>query len=254
MSQFDLTDRVAIITGGGTGIGQGIALEFAKAGADIVLASRKIPNLEKVVGEIKALGRRALAIGTDVRIPEQVDSMVKQTVDAFGKIDILVNNAGASFVCPLEDITPNGWDAVIGVNLKGPYLCCRAAGKVMIGQKSGKIINISSVAGIIGTPGLAHYGAAKAGLINFTKSLAAEWAKYNIYVNCIAPGWIRTEGAYAAADMASEEKITKGIPLGRTGQPAEIGSVAVFLASEASSYLTGETLAVQGGPWIGSQH
>ena len=251
MSQFDLTDKVAIITGGGTGIGRGIALEFAKAGADVVVASRKLPNLEKVADEIKALGRRSLALTTDVRIPEQVDSMVKQTVDTFGRIDILVNNAGASFVCPLEDMTPNGWDAVIGINLKGPYLCSRAVGKVMIPQKRGKIINIASVAGIYGSPGMAHYGAAKAGLINLTKSLAVEWAKHNIYVNCIAPGLVRTEGAYAAMDLASEEERAKAIPLGRAGQPAEIGYAVIFLASEASSFLTGETIAVQGGPRSG---
>jgi len=248
MSQFDLTDKVAIITGGGTGIGRGIALEFAKAGANVVVASRKLPNLEKIVDEIKALGRSSLAVATDVRIPEQVDNMVKQTVDTFGRVDILVNNAGASFVCPLEEMTPNGWDAVIGINLKGPYLCCRAVSKVMIPQKSGKIINIASVAGIYGSPGMAHYGAAKAGLINLTKSLAVEWAKHNIYVNCIAPGLIRTEGAYSAMDLTSEEERTKAIPLGRAGQPAEIGYAVIFLASEASSFLTGETIAVQGGP------
>ena len=251
MSQFELTNEVAIITGGGTGIGRSIALEFAKAGADVVVASRKLENLEKVVKEIQALGRQSLAIATDVRVPEQVDNMVKETVDTFGKIDILVNNAGASFPCPLEDMTPNGWDAVIGINLKGPYLCSRAVGKVMIQQKGGKIINIASVAGINGSPGMAHYGAAKAGLINLTKSLAVEWAKHNIYVNCIAPGLVRTEGAYAAMDLTNEEERVKGIPLGRAGQPAEIGSAAIFLASEASSFLTGETIAVQGGPRSG---
>lgn len=251
MSQFDLTDKVAIVTGGATGIGRGIALEFAKTGADVVVASRKLPNLEKVVAEIEALGRRSLAVTTDVRIPEQVDNMVKQTVDKFGRIDILVNNAGASFVCPVVEMTPNGWDAVIGINLKGPFLCSKAAAKVMIEQKGGKIINIASVAGINGSPGMAHYGAAKAGLINLTKTLALEWARYNIYVNCIAPGLIKTEGAYAAIELSSEEESVKNIPLGRAGKTEEIGYAVIFLASEASSFLTGETIAVQGGPRSG---
>ena len=251
MSQFDLTDKVAIVTGGATGIGRGIALEFAKAGADVVVASRKLPNLEKVVAEIEALGRRSLAVTTDVRIPEQVDNMVKQTVAKFGRIDILVNNAGASFTCPVVDMTPNGWDAIIGINLKGPFLCSRAAAKVMIEQKGGKIINIASVAGINGSPGMAHYGAAKAGLINLTKTLALEWAKHNIYFNCISPGLIMTEGAYAALGLADEAESVNRIPLGRAGKTEEIGYAVIFLASEASSFLTGETIAVQGGPRSG---
>ena len=251
MSQFDLTGKVAIITGGGTGIGRGIALEFAKAGVDVVVASRNMANLEKVVEEIKALGRRSLAVATDVRIPEQVDNMVKQTVDEFGKIDILVNNAGASFVCPAEDMTPNGWDAVIGINLKGPFLCSKAVAKVMIKQKSGKIINIASVAGLNASPGMSHYGAAKAGLINLTKTLAVEWAPHNIYVNCIAPGLVRTEGAYSAMGLDDEGQRAQGIPLGRAGRTEEIAYMVICLASEASSFLTGETIAVQGGPRSG---
>ncbi len=250
MSVFDLMDKVAIVTGGGTGIGRGIALEFAKAGADVVVASRKLPNLEKAAEDIKALGRRSLAVVTDVRIPEQVDNMVKQTVEHFGRIDILVNNAGGSFSCPVEEMTPGGWDAIIGINLKGPFLCCRAAGKVMIKQRSGKIINIASGSGIHGSPGMAHYGAAKAGLINFTTSLALEWAKYNIRVNCIAPGPIETEGIKALRQLTPEaiQERIKAIPLGRYGQPEDIAYATVFLASEASSFMTGETIVISGGP------
>ena len=249
MSQFDLTDMVAIVTGGGTGIGQGIALEFAKAGADVVVGSRKQANLDSVAEEIKALGRQSLAIATDVRIPEQVDNLVKQTVDRFGRIDILVNNAGASFECPVEEMTPNGWDTVININLKGTFLCCRAAGKVMIQRKNGKIINVSSVAGLSGSPRMAHYGAAKAGVINLTKSLASEWAQYHINVNCIAPGPIETEGLKAAYRITSEDlaERAKAIPLGRYGQPEDIAYPAIFLASEASSFITGETIVVSGG-------
>jgi len=136
MSKYDLTDKVAIITGGGTGIGRAIALEFARAGADSTIASRNLGNLEKVAEEVKSMGKRCLAIATDVRIPEQVDTMVQQTVNEFGRVDIMVNNAGASFPCPVEDLSPNGWDAIVNINLKGTFLCSKAAGKVMIGSKA----------------------------------------------------------------------------------------------------------------------
>ncbi len=248
MSQFDLTNKVAIITGGGTGIGRGIALEFAKAGTDVVVGSRKQANLDSVAEEIKALGRQSLAIATDVRIPEQVDNLVKQTVDRFGRIDILVNNAGASFMCPVEQMTPNGWDTIININLKGTFLCCRAAGKVMIQQKNGNIINIASVAGVDGSPRMAHYGAAKAGIINFTKSLAVEWAQHNINVNCIAPGLIETEGAKTQMELSPEvlAERMKAVPLERMGRTEDIAYTAIFLASEASRFLTGETIIVRG--------
>ena len=245
---FELKDRVAIVTGGGTGIGKSIALEYAKAGAHVVVASRTQENLDKAAAEIKALGRESLAIATDVRNAEQVENMVKQTVDKFGKLDILVNNAGASFTVKIEDLSPNGWDAVVNINLKGTFLCSAAAARVMIPQKSGRIVNISSVAGIAGSPNMPHYGAAKAGVINFTKSCAVSWAPYNIRVNCIAPGLVRTEGAYAAMKLESDNESIKRIPIGRAGKTEEIAYVAVFLASEASSFLTGETIAVQGGP------
>lgn len=248
MSQFELTDKVAIITGGGTGIGQAIALEFVKAGANVVIASRKQSNLDSTVEKIKALGKTALAIATDIRLPEQVDDLIKQTVDKFGRVDIMVNNAGASFMSPVEEMTPNGWDTIININLKGTFLCCRAAGKVMIEQKSGKIINVASTAGVNGSPRMAHYGAAKAGVINFTKSLATEWAPYNINVNCITPGLIETEGVKTQMNLdpqAIEEQ--KKLPLlRRPGQTEDIAFTAIFLASEASKFLTGENIIVRG--------
>lgn len=249
MSQFDLANKVAIVTGGGTGIGRTIALEFAKAGADVVVGSRKLPNLETVAAEIEALGKQSLAITTDVRVPEQVDNMVKQTVDKFGRIDILVNNAGASFMCPVEEMTPNGWDTIININLKGTFLCCRAAGKVMIQQKQGKIINVASTAGVNGSPRMAHYGAAKAGIINFTQSLAMEWAQYNINVNTITPGLIETEGVKAQMQLTPEvmEERRKAVPLEQPGRTEDIANMAIFLASEASRFLTGENLIVRGG-------
>ncbi len=248
MLQFDLRNKVAIVTGGGTGIGKAIALEFAKAGVDVVIGSRKQANLDKAVEEIRALGRQCLAIATDVRIPEQVDNMVKQTVDKFGKIDILVNNAGASFVSPPEKISPNGWDTIININLKGTFLCSKAAGLVMMQQKKGKIINIASVAGINGDPGMAPYGAAKAGIINLTKSLSVEWAPFNINVNAIAPGLIATEGLkvmWAQSPERSREAMKK-VPLEGPGRPEDIAYMALFLASELSNHITGETFVVGG--------
>ncbi len=248
MSEFDIADKVAIITGGGTGIGRTIATEFAKAGADVVVASRKQANLDSVAEEIKALGRQSLAIATDIRIPEQVDKLVKQTVDRFGRIDILINNAGASFMCPVEEMTPNGWDTIVNINLKGTFLCCRAVGKVMIQQKKGKIINFASTAGVNGFPRMAHYGAAKAGVINFTKSLAMEWAQHNINVNCIVPGLIETEGVKAQMQLSAEalEERKKMPLLDRLGRTEDIAYTAIFLASEASRFITGETIIVRG--------
>ena len=248
MSAFNLTDKVAIITGGGTGIGKGIALEYAKAGAHVVVASRKQENLDKAAAEIKALGRESLAIATDVRVPEQVDNLVKQTVDKFGKLDIMVNNAGASFLVKTEELSPNGWDTIININLKGTFLCSVAAAKIMIPQKGGKIINISSVAGINGSPRMSHYGAAKAGIINFTKTLSVEWAPYNINVNCIAPGFIETEGLKAQMVLTGE---SLGDTAGKTllqlpGQPEDVAYCVLFLASEASNHISGETFVIRG--------
>lgn len=248
MSEFDIKGKVAIVTGGGTGIGRSIALEFAKAGAKVVISSRKQANLDAVAKEIKALGGQCLVIVTDIRIPEQVDNLVKQTVDKFGRIDILVNNAGASFMCPVEEMTPNGWDTIININLKGTFLCCRAVGKLMIEQKKGKIINFASTAGVNGSPRMAHYGAAKAGVINFTKSLAVEWAQHNINVNCIVPGLIETEGVKAQMHLDREaiEK-QKTLPvLARPGRPEDIAYAVIFLASEASRFITGEAIIVRG--------
>jgi len=247
-SPFDLKDKVAIVTGGGTGIGRGIAIEFARVGADVVVASRNLENLEKVTAEIMSLGRRALAIATDVRKPEDVDTMVKRTLEEFGRVDILVNNAGAGFNCPLEDMSPGAWDVIMNIDLRGVFLCSRAAGKVMIQQKKGKIINISSIAGVYGSPMMAHYGAAKAGVINFTKSLAAEWAKHNINVNCIAPGPILTEGYQLLREAGGLGDLPPGRnALNRWGRPEEIAYATIFLASEASSFVTGETICVDGG-------
>ena len=250
MSIFDLTDKIAVVTGGGSGIGRSIALELARAGAHIVVAGRRPDVLEKAAAEIKALGRRSLAVPTDVIQAEQVDNLMKQTIEKFGTIDILVNNAGGASAWPFDRMSPRGWDIVVAINLKGTFLCSQAAGKVMIEHKRGKIINISSVAGLRASSGSAHYGAAKAGVISLTKSLAALWAPNNINVNCIAPGLIDTEAvrpALGLQDPKRMEEQARAIPLGRVGQPEDVAYAAVFLASPAADFITGQTIVVDGG-------
>jgi len=249
---LDLSGQVAIVSGGGTGIGMAIAEELAKAGADIVICSRNMEHLEKGVTHVTAAsGKRCLAIPVDVRKPEDVDKLVEKTLAEFGRIDILVNNAGGGFKCELEKMTVNGWDTVMNLNLRGTFLFCQAVGKVMIQQKNGNIINISSVAGRDGDAFAAHYGAAKAGIINFTKTLAWEWAKHNIRVNCIAPGPILVEAYVELLKKAGVTELPKSpFAMGRFGQPAEIAKIAVFLASDASSFITGETVYATGGPLL----
>jgi NAD(P)-dependent dehydrogenase (short-subunit alcohol dehydrogenase family) len=245
---FALQNKIAIITGGGTGIGAAIAKEFVKAGAKVTLASRKIENLEKTATEIESTGGEVLIIQTDVRVPDQVNNMVKQTVDKWGRLDIMVNNAGAGFPVKVEELSPNGWDAIINIDLKGVFLGSVEAAKVMISQKYGKIINISSEAGISGSPGMAHYGAAKAGVINLTRTCSVEWAPYNINVNCIAPGMIETEGVRAQQILTTPkvEESSEFIRLNQPGRPNDVAFLARFLASDASQHITGETIPIRG--------
>ena len=253
LEQFRLDDQVAIITGGGTGIGKAIALLFARAGAHVVLGSRKLERLEEVARAVRDLGRRSLAVPVDVRNPEQVDQLVARTLAELGRLDILVNNAGASFIAPVEGISPNGWNAVVGTNLTGVFLCCRAAGPHMIRQKKGVILNISSIAGEYGSTAMPHYAAAKAGVLNFTRTLALAWAQHGIRVNALAPGPIVTE-AYEnvlRAGGGGEEafqRVANAVAMRRWGKPEEVAFPALFLVSEAASYITGATLLVDGGP------
>ncbi len=249
MTELTMRDKVAVVTGGAGGIGTCIALAYAKAGASVVVVSRKLENLEKVAAEIRALGGEALAIATDVCVPEQVDNMVKQTLDRFGRIDVMVNNAGGgSMPTPPEDLTFEGWNTIIALNLTGTFLCCIAAGKVMIQQKSGKIVNISSVAGIKGSQGMAHYGAAKAGVINLTRSLANAWAQYNINVNCIAPGLTATPGLKNLGWIPSDknEDGTQIPSLLLPHSPEEVANLALFLASSLSDHISGELIPIRG--------
>ena len=247
---FGLQDRVAIVTGGGTGIGKAISEALAQSGAHVVVCSRSIDHLEPTAKKIEEMGRQSLAIACDVRKEEDVAHVVGRTVEKFGKLDILVNNAGASFVCPLEDLSLNGWNAIFGINATGTFLFSKAACKEIKKQGKGTIVNISSIAGRDGSPAMAPYGAAKAAVINLTKAMSVEFSQHNIRVNCIAPGMILTEAAQQQMGVTPESTKERfaSLPLGRWGNPEEIAWPVVFLASEASGYMTGETLYIDGGP------
>jgi len=251
---FTLEGKVAIVTGAGRGIGKSIALGLADAGADVVVCARTAADVEATAEEIRAKGRRSLPLPTDVRLAEQIASLVEKSVAEFGRIDILVNNAGGSFIAATTDLSEGGWDAIVRENLKSVFLCSKAAARVMIDQKSGNIVNIASIAGTASYTLCAPYGAAKAGLINFTSTLAVELAPYNIRVNAIAPGFIATGGFLQLlnaepGEVKPEEKggLLPNIPLGRYGQPEDIVGATVFLTSDASSYVTGQTLVIDGG-------
>jgi NAD(P)-dependent dehydrogenase (short-subunit alcohol dehydrogenase family) len=253
-SPFSLEGKVAIVTGGGTGIGKAIATEFARAGADVVIASRKLEHLEPVAAELGRLGRRSFAVVTDVRNEDQVRELVERTVQEFGKLDVIVNNAGASFIAALEDISLNGWNAVVGINLTGVFLGCKWAGKQMMRQGGGVIINVSSIAGVYGSTTMPHYGAAKAAVVNLTRTLGSAWARHGIRVNCIAPGPIETEGYMDNLRKVTRdaeviyERVASRVAMGRWGKVNEIAYPCLFLASEASSFMTGATIVVDGGP------
>lgn len=252
--RIDFTGRVAVVTGGGTGIGFATALELARLGADVVIASRTSTELEAAAADISAsTGRRCLAVPTDVKDEAACVALIARTLAEFGRIDVLVNNAGGTRMGPLEAIPTKGWDSIFDLNLRSAYVLTREAGRQMIAQGSGAIVNISSGAGMTGVKGGAHYSAAKAGLQMFTTVAAAEWGRHGIRVNCVAAGAIASERVSEAWKVAGldEEAMGRAVPLGRTGRPEDMAAMIVFLASDAASYVSGQTIAVNGGPSIG---
>ena len=248
-----LKDQVATITGGGTGLGRAMALEFVRLGARVVLASRSLEHLVPAVKEVTAHCGEAFAVRTDVRDPAQVDAMIAQTKQRFGGIDILVNNAAGNFICKAEDLSPNGWRAVVDIVLNGTFYCSRAAGREMIAQgRGGKILNILATYAWNGGPGTVHSAAAKAGVLALTRTLAVEWAPHRIRVNAIAPGPVATEGAGSKlwATPEVQQRLLAGIPVGRIGRPEEIAQAAAFLVSQYADYINGEALTMDGGEWL----
>ncbi|MBI1845660.1 MAG: glucose 1-dehydrogenase [Candidatus Rokubacteria bacterium] len=251
---FSLQGKTAIVTGGGTGIGKSIAIEYAKAGADVALCSRKLEHLEPVAKEITALGRRTFAMAIDVRQEEQVKEMVGRAVKEFGRLDIMVNNAGASFRAKPEDISINGWNTVVQINLNGVFLGCKWAGKHMLERGSGVIINIASVAGTSGSTMMSHYGASKAAVVMLTRELGMAWGRQGVRVNCIAPGPIVTEGYLEVLHKtdpdadATYKRIADRVGIGRWGKVEEIAWPCIFLASPAAGFMNGETIIIDGGP------
>ncbi len=245
-SSLPLDGQVAVVTGASRGIGRAVAIELAATGAQVVVNyARSASAAEQVVDAIKTAGGVAIAIQADVSQVDQVDALINGTVEKFGRVDILVNNAGITRDTLLLRMKPEDWQAVIDLNLTGVFLCTRAVAKLMLKQRSGRIINIASVAGQMGNPGQANYSAAKAGVIGFTKTVAKELASRGVTANAVAPGFIETD---MTDDLPNAEEILKFIPLGRFGQPDDIAGMVRFLAADpAAAYITGQVFNVDGG-------
>jgi NAD(P)-dependent dehydrogenase (short-subunit alcohol dehydrogenase family) len=244
-----LEGRTALVTGASRGIGRAIATRFAEEGADVAIVSRTPATLAEVVEQITAAGRRAIPIAVDVTEPDAAERIIDEAVSALGGIDVLVNNAGGnSFMAPLQTMRLSGWDKGINLNLTSAVRLIHAALPHLIASDHGSLVNVASVAGLRGAPYMAHYGAAKAALISLTQSLAVELAGEGVRVNALVPGWIDTDLTdFLRADDNLENSIIGKVPMGRWGRPEEIAAAALFLASDASSYMTGQTLVIDGG-------
>lgn len=248
-------DQVALVTGGGTGLGLAIARRLGGLGARVVIASRNQEHLDSGSAALRAEGVEVEAIQVDIRRPDEVDRMMDAAVARFGRVDILVNNAAGNFICRAEDLSPNGWNAVIGIVLNGSFYCSRAAGRHMIARGGGgSIVSILATYAWTGSAGTVHSAAAKAGVMAMTQTLAVEWAKHGIRVNGVAPGPIESPGAAKQLwdSPAAVEQITQSVPLKRWGQPSEIADAVAFLCSPHAGYITGDVLTVDGGQWLGA--
>jgi len=246
---FDLTGKVAVVTGGNGGIGLGIAMGLAGAGANIVIAARSVEKTAQALEDIRALGVEAHGITVDVTQEPAIQRMITNTIDHMGRLDILVNNSGIAVRAQPQELTAAQWDSVVDVNLRAAFLASKAAYAQMVKAGGGKVINVGSMYSIFGSDWGAPYAASKGGLVQLTKSLAVAWAKDNIQVNAVLPGWIMTDltRGIQDADPNRYDNISRRIPTGRWGEPSELAGAAVFLASTASGYVTGATLAVDGG-------
>jgi len=245
---FDLSGQVAIVTGASRGLGQVFARALAHAGADLVLTSRRRETLAPMVAEVEALGRRALSLPLDVRSQASIEAMAAEAEKAFGQLHILVNNAGCNVRKPALEVSWDDWNQVLDTNLRGSFFVAQAVAARMIPRNYGRIVNIGSVTSVFGYAGLGPYGASRGGIRQLTMSLAADWGPHGITVNCLAPGWFRTaQNNVLYEDKRWVENLTQRIPLGRPGQERDLEGAIVFLASESSRYMTGQTLLVDGG-------
>lgn len=249
VSIWDFSGQTVVITGGSRGIGARFASDLAKFGANLVIAGRNLKNAEDLANELSDCGGgRILPISCDVSKLEDIDHLFDRTEKEFGRVDVLINGAGVNVTKPAVEVTEKDWDYILDINLKGLFFCCQRASKPMISQKKGKIINIASVGGIKPMQVVAPYMSSKAAVIHLTKGLALEWARYNILVNAIAPGFIPTDiNAEDFNNTTWVEKTIKGIPLRRLGQPEDLSSIALYLASDQSNYVTGQTFTIDGG-------
>jgi NAD(P)-dependent dehydrogenase (short-subunit alcohol dehydrogenase family) len=248
---FRLANKTAIVTGGGSGIGRRVGIALAENGVNVAIGDMDRAAANRVVSEIEAKGHQGIAIKVDVTHPEDVHQMVDVVVRRYGRIDILFNNAGIGIRGPAERFSLEDWNRTIAVNLTGMFICAQAVGNVMMKQGGGKIINTSSVSGKLGHPGNVAYAAAKHGLVGMSKVMAVEWAKHHINVNCIGPGLIRTPlTAPSFKNRKRYDELVRQIPMGRFGEPEDLVGAVIFLASDASNYMTGQTIYVEGGRMI----
>lgn len=248
-------DQVAVITGGGTGLGRAMALELARLGARVVIASRNEAHLQPTLQELRDMGAEALAVTLDVRDYARVEAVMQEVHQTYGRLDILINNAAGNFLCPAEKLSANGWKAVVDIVLNGSFYCARAAAPFMIEQRRGNILSMLASYAWTGGPGTVHSAAAKAGVMAMTRTLAVEWGGYGIRVNAISPGAVPTPGSAAALRLdANDEAVARllsDIPVGHVGEASDIANAAAYLLSDYASFINGEVLVVDGGQWLG---